>query len=583
MKRNFKNFTLIAIIILTLFRIFETKAQDFSQITLAGTGYSLPFYNHPVNNVNVFSKPDNTFLGSTTTNSVNGNYTISFFPVGEQEHNYKKEEMKVLGNPVATTANLELVVLNQNNYTIRVFDGSGKELYNQKVSLSDGNNRITLSGLGSAGIKFVNVTNGEQSYTSKVIQTENTFFSPSISATATTSQNGQLKMSLEQLITDSLYVQFDPVEPNYTGMDTTIVVGTNLNLNYVDEQIPTYVINTTFKPFDVNGNPANITLTIHWPNVTGPDSVKYYTPNASNEIPIQQNLYTTNAVATIELDSVSFVNNQQFLGWIIGRKIHQPREDSNLFQNPKEWTDQFPQPVTVDMSNPDINGKTIYTYVVNKYAHKDMNSGTPGDSIRMDAQPVREMMIGRSGGVTHKFIDVNVESLLPFYKIQYTFNPDNGQQVPVTQLDRAKTLSEMTDTLSYIPNTGDTLMPQHVFHRAASLSDPILVQCQGRGSDGGDQYTRITFANQFPGNVVIYKNNYTYNNTVRESWSYAEDDVGDPDGTIFTEYFDSMTALADPTVTTAGAFIWSEQNHTSSDLGKKMLRTIYLLNLNTKY
>ena len=34
---------------------------------------------------------------------------------------------------------------------------------------------------------------------------------------------------------------------------------------------------------------------------------------------------------------------------------------------------------------------------------------------------------------------------------------------------------------------------------------------------------------------------------------------------------------------TAGPYIWSQQNYGASDLGVKMLRTLYILNLNTKY
>jgi len=188
-------------------------------------------------------------------------------------------------------------------------------------------------------------------------------------------------------------------------------------------------------------------------------------------------------------------------------------------------------------------------------------------------------------GVYTKFLTPsNVSSLLPFYKIQCTYSStDPNTQISTTQLDRAKALSEMTDSLSIVPNTNDTLMVPHTFHRATSPSDAILVQCLNRGSNGGDQYTEITFGNVAPGNNVIYKNNYTYNNAVRESWGYAAYDTGDQDGVLFAEYFDIVTSVGDPQGNAAGAYVWSQQNHTSSDVGKKMLRTIYLLNLDTKY
>ena len=215
----------------------------------------------------------------------------------------------------------------------------------------------------------------------------------------------------------------------------------------------------------------------------------------------------------MELDSVTFSNNQKYLGWLIGRRIHQPRQDSNLFQNPKEtgtytWNNP-PQPTPVDFSNTNINGQTIYLYVVPKKALSGM-----GDSLRMDNVHVREMMSTRNGGLlTLKYIDVNDDTLLPFYKLQLAYDPYNNIPIPQTQLDRQLSYSKLTDTLFYVPNTLDTLFPAYTYHLALNSSDPIVQQCQARD----DQYINFYFVSStgYPGNSVSAK--YTPDGKVRAS------------------------------------------------------------------
>jgi|GEM_PF-2566731 len=555
--------------------------KSASDLNLEINGHVKKINGEPIEqvDVNFYNKKTMTLQDEVFTDA-NGYYDAPFIYVGQQEHKKPNLEDKLYPNPSHGQTNLVFNSKTGGDYLLQINDALGRQVYTSTVHADAGANKITIAGgnIGMYLINLMNTLNKSDIHTFKSIQTEN--ISSNFTNTKPTQvEQSELKSATTEnpAVLDSTYATFS--KNGFITKDTTFAPTTTT----IDETLlqgATFSINTTFKPYDVNGNPANITITAHWPDGT----TNNYSPNTNNEIIIQKDLYTSTANATLELDSVSFANNQQFLGWLIGRKIHQARQDSNIFQSPKEWG-QFPQPVVVDMSNPDINDKTIYTYVVNKYGHKDMNSGTPGDSIRMDAEPIREMMAGRVDNKTHKFIDVNVSSLLPFYKIQCTYSStDPNTQISTTQLDRAKALSEMTDTLSIIPNTNDTLMVPHTFHRATSPSDAILVQCQTRGSNGGDQYTRIAFGNVLPGNSVFYKNNYTYNNTVRESWGFAVYGTGDTDGVIFGEYFDLSASVGDPNSgPTAAAYVWSQQNHTSSDLGKKMLRTIYLLNLDTKY
>ena len=141
-----------------------------SPITLQGTVWSAPTNNFPVTNVEVYDNDGMIFLGSTSTAAGTGQYSLTVLPVGLDETVKRNSEMVVLGNPVMNEASLELTVLNQNKYTVSVFDGRGKKIYSQAVRLAEGDNKITITGLGTPGIKLVQVTDGQTTYTAKVLQ-----------------------------------------------------------------------------------------------------------------------------------------------------------------------------------------------------------------------------------------------------------------------------------------------------------------------------------------------------------------------------------------------------------------------------
>ena len=200
----------------------------FLPINLQGTVWSAPTNNYPATQVSVYDPDGNVFLGNTTTAPGTGTYQLTVLPVGlEEQIKNNNSEMVVLGNPVMNEANLELTVLNQDSYTVSVFDATGRQLYSQMVNLAEGNNKITVNGLGAPGIKIVNVTDGKTKYTAKVIHQANAGMNPSISATALSGNTGHLKSNN---YTVQLEVHFEPQVPGYVpNVKTVPAVSQTLN------------------------------------------------------------------------------------------------------------------------------------------------------------------------------------------------------------------------------------------------------------------------------------------------------------------------------------------------------------------
>ncbi len=310
--------------------------EVLAPIVISGTIWSAPVNEFPQTNVTVYDPDGNVFMGSTTTNPTNGHYSLTVIPVGLEDKINKTEEMTVLGNPVMTEAKLGLTVLNQDNYTVRVFDISGKQLYNQRVNLAEGNNKITINGLGAPGLKIVEVTDGKKKYTAKVIQSEPTLFSPSISATATSGNGGSLKLKSTDYTTQ-LEFHFTPINPNYLPNIKTVPAQSGVVNDTV--QGVSQTLNKSLHIYDVNGLPiapgaspvaSNYTLKAQFK-----DGTILQIPAVNGIININRTEQYPLITDTLVLIPDT-ITNHKFMEWMIGRKIHQQRYEPNVFQNEKQ-------------------------------------------------------------------------------------------------------------------------------------------------------------------------------------------------------------------------------------------------------
>ncbi len=552
------------------------KDNPFENITVEGYITEKPTA-IPLNNGKIVAIDSLTHQRLDSAYSdISGYFTFDFVTALNEIKNHGLED-KLYPTPYTTQANIEVNTASAGNYVASVEGTDGRLVFTKDIDLENGYNSLNITG-GKNGQYIVNIRNGKESHSFKTIVT-NTDEQFNI----TNSDKEKTETNLKSTNATN-YVIFEYSKPGHTTIRRTEQVTPTMNLGNQDLWMtPTFSINTTIKPYDVNGNPANITLTIHWPNVSGADSIKTYTPNANNEIIIHKDLYTANANATLELDTVNYVNNQKFLNILMGRVIHQPIQDSNIYQSPKEWN-QPAQPVVVNMNNPKINDQTIYNYVIPLKVPDP--TGAPGDSIRMDSPVVTQMMTSRPGAgfMTHRYIPTPDPAFQPFYKFRLTYNKTDNTPMSTTQINRQKTLSEMTDNMSPIPNTGDQIFVDQVDFPVNSPTNTTYVQrTSNPNADLKDQFIQIFYFNSTPQSSVWYKNTHTPNGELRASFGDAGNTSTNSDGIVFAEYYKVKTTTSDPQGTSSSPYIWSSTLNGPTLLAYTMARAQALSNLNFKY
>ena len=515
-----------------------------------------------------------------TVADAQGNYSLIFAWTGTRDQiAIPNESGIVLGNPTTDKARIRFSSPETEDYNILVTDLQGNKILNQYKKLQVGINDIEIEGLAPNQMNLVTLISQDRTNTFKIINNGDNQTTPNVNVNhvddnPTVTYKSTSSLSLDLMFRDNGYFDKDLILENISQ-----------TANATMEKIPHHIIHTVIKPYDVLGNPANITITAQWA-----DSLLAY-PTVNGEIVIDKKLYTPDANAVLQLDSIAHPNNQKYLALMMGRKIHQPREENNLFQSPKEWGQQFPQPVTVDMSNPNINGQVIYDYVVKKMV-KNPNNGTgwgqvPGDSIRMDHSYIVRMINRNDGAAvgTEKYIDVpNVPALNPFYVLVATFDlkPGGGYpQLPQWQIDRLKGYLAKVEAMGVIQNTNDTIATQKIKHDMNDFSDQTYLNCYNRQ----DQYILIGFNSATtPNNGVSYSNqNIPANTMKRASVGSSENNPSDLDAMLFAELFKVDAVTGDPNVGSASPWIWDPATSNATTLGLTMLHIAGLSKLNYKY
>ena len=536
----------------------EAKAQNMpnSPITIEGTVWSAPANVYPQTNVSVYDPNGNVFLGNTTTNS-QGNYSITVLPVGLEDKINPNTDMTVLGNPIMNEANLELTILDQNSYTIRVFENTGRQIFNQRVNLAEGDNKIKISGLGAPGLKIVEVTDGKKKYTAKVLQVGSSDFSPSISATPTSGRSGMLKSTD---YTTQLEIQFTPVDPGYLP-NTKTVTAQNATVNdTVWAQSAT--LNKVLHVYDLHGasvkpNGSSIasyfTLKVEFKDGT-------ITPiTASNgDITINRVEYYPSITDTLKFlpDTLS---NPHFTNEMIVRKIHQPRYIANIAQtqDPSAY-DKLNVPIA---NMPDES----QLYLV---PSKVLDPRNMTDSIHTKSLTFRNLLNYIPGYLT-KFVDVTTSR--PLYIVIDTWDLYNNQPVSQYNLDRMENeIRKQSDMLPFLANS-DSLLPGFVITRESSYNSVVYQEIFNRGLnqfleaqyESGTQPgagVSITLNGSYNGNGIIENAILTVNP------SNANSDIGEEFGHGMWDKPDPAGGLG------LAGFIYNNDGYTISDFWKVNVR-----------
>ena len=292
---------------------------------------------HPLTKIYFFYPGDIIPLDSSQTDE-NGNYMKTMNYVGiKEKYSELIPGIKTLGNPFREEAKINIGVFENDKYTLRVFDLSGKAILSQDIDLYEGDNLVSVSGLGNAGVKIISVSNGKETYTEKIIQSSPGTFSPRIDIISTSSDSKNLK-NLE-FLTDSLLIRYVTPEsyPEYYDLEKIVEAKTS-TVNATMQQKPkTYSF--TIYGYNLNegesvGDSASLKIT--W----GDGTTNIYNSDSEGIIHIlRENTLDTALNVYFENPDTTF-----FQEWIAGVKRENliTTREKNLFQNEKE---QSPGPI----------------------------------------------------------------------------------------------------------------------------------------------------------------------------------------------------------------------------------------------
>ncbi len=546
----------------------------FSPITIQGTVWSTPTNNFPITDVAVYDNDGMVFLGNTSTAAGTGEYQLTVLPVGIDDKVNRNSEMVVLGNPVMNEANLELQVLNQNNYNISVFDVTGRQLYTQEVSLAEGNNKITISGLGAPGIKLVRVTDGQKTYTAKVLQAANSNFGPTIRAAPFSGHTGVLKSSN---YTTTLRINFTPPTGYVSNFKFVPAASATVNDTVWQES---QTINKILNVFDVNGlavapGQSNI-ATYYNLKVKFKDNTEIVFPAVNGVITINRVEYGTFS------DSLTFIPdtnlNPKFLEWMIGRKQNQPRYEANVFQNEKEHVaGQYIPPGNVKVAITNMP-ETTQMYLI---PTKMLDPRNMTDSITLDnyADGLTLTMMSRGPPIyMTKFVDVTTAR--PLYFVIDTWDITTGAPIPIADQDRVQNeLEKQVNVIPFLAN-GDSLLPGFVITREDSYNSTIWQEIIARG---GNQFHETKFeSGAQPGNGVQLTTNGSYNGNLIMKNSNSFYPPGAPNGVIGAELWEGIWCMTDPYTGGTAQFVYNQDGtQTISDYCKAITRWKLLLDPGT--
>ena len=269
-----------------------TLAQD--TIHIQGNIKNNPFQTNIKNATITIKDKQGTNLGSTQTDSL-GNYTTNFTTTGINDQDPQQIKQYQLSpnypNPYNPTTNIDFYTPKTGNYTINAYNILGQQITTKQYQLQQGKHTFQITGLGSAGIKILEITGNNIRTTQKMIQLDGNNQTPNIQLI--TQKNYNPTTLTKNTLTDSIKILF--TAPNHHPDSTTVAVTPNITLDYALLQIPTI---------------KNATITGHITNLQTQENVK----NANIKITNPDNNNTL--INTNTNNSGVFSGNYQYQLWI---------------------------------------------------------------------------------------------------------------------------------------------------------------------------------------------------------------------------------------------------------------------------
>ncbi len=381
-----------------------------------------------------------------------------------------------------------------------------------------------------------------------------------------------LKSTLDDIIFVGDEVRLEFTKDGYQYGDTAFIVQPNNAANKNLQQIPT-TFTTTLKPYLESGEPITTlspgwTTTLEFP---APVGTKNYTPDANNEIVIQEDFYPLNGElgqVTVQHDTTNYtVNNKEngVLSWIVLRTQNQPTQTKNQGQSGS--TELIPEP-TMTIPLDSLDGKTLNYYTLRKKAETQ-----PGTMFNLiDARGW--MMSSGDGLETSKFIEVPPYGHVVLMGTVYYTNP--AQSPTQANMDRAINEYNKAINLTNMANNDNITQPTQFFY--TNMNDSIWFAIQDRGPPTSDKTESFFFGQTSPHVNRTWTNTYTYDEKIRLCQGGAYYPESATDGQIFTENYSATYGIEEGSGS-LGPYVYIAATGQPTDLAECMGRWVKILDL----
>ena len=200
-------------------------------------------------------KTDGTIFDVLTDN--NGFYQGNTTATSIQDATHVASNYNLSQNypdPYNPTTRINFTALKQGNYTLQIFEITGKKIFSKTYDLSKGTTTFNVAGLGAAGVKIYRIISNNFSDAKKMIQTDGTYLNPQVT---TVSGGSNFSLGKTNNLETKLFASKNGYYPDSTS--TSYTAGGTYTQDFSLSQIPKLdtLVFTTHQNMTPTNTPAN--------------------------------------------------------------------------------------------------------------------------------------------------------------------------------------------------------------------------------------------------------------------------------------------------------------------------------------